>query len=360
MARHGAPHCEEQPLESGLGAPRGTGVVGHSDARTRAMLEEIDEGFFALDWEYRYLHANQVALRIAQKPLEELLGHTPWELYPQLQGSPLAEHYRAAMELGVPSVLEHRSVITGDWLEVRIYPTPAGVSAYYRLVNEQKRREVERESLLADQRRQAQLSEALNAINSAVGALLESSDALRDVLRLAGEALGCRAGNVAVRDAGRWTTTQVWNMSRDDVDRLGDGEPPCADLALAEQRPIAVEDYANDPLGNAETAERFDVGAMLAIPLTVGGEGFGCLLFTCGGAARTSSARSRPTSPARREPSSRTPSKTRGTTMPRSRLRGRPDGSSRRPASCWRRAAPSPSRWPWPRFSTGLPGSCWR
>ena len=281
MVRRGAPRCEPQPLESGLGVPRAGDVVGHSDARTRAMLEEIDEGFFALDWEYRYLHANQAAQQIAQKPLEELLGHTPWELFPQLQGSPLAEHYRAAMELGVPSVFEHRSMVTGDWLEVRIYPTPAGVSAYYRQINEHKRRESELEKLIGEQRRHAQLSEALNAINAAVSAHLESSDVLQDVLRLAGEAFGCDAANVAVRDAGQWTPTQVWNMPSGFVDRRFRGEEmPYAELALVELRPVALEDYRHDPLGNAEIAERFDVGATLAIPLTVGAGGFGCLFFT--------------------------------------------------------------------------------
>ena len=75
------------------------------DLRLRALLEEIDEGFFALDWECRYLHANAIGGgHHAGKPLEELLGHTPWELFPALQGGPLQEHYRQAMELGRPSV----------------------------------------------------------------------------------------------------------------------------------------------------------------------------------------------------------------------------------------------------------------
>ena len=55
-------------------------------------------------------------------------------------------------------------------------------------------------------------SEALNAINGAVGARPESTDILQDVLRLAGEALGCDAGNVAVKDGDGWTPTHVWNM----------------------------------------------------------------------------------------------------------------------------------------------------
>ena len=38
----------------------------HRDARVRAMLEEIDEAFLALDWEYRYVHVNEAMLRFTQ------------------------------------------------------------------------------------------------------------------------------------------------------------------------------------------------------------------------------------------------------------------------------------------------------
>jgi PAS domain S-box-containing protein len=286
MARRAVPRCEPAPLESGLGAPRTAEGAGQSDARTRAMLEEIGEAFFALDWEYRYLHANRAALRLANKSLDELLGRTPWELFPQLQDSLLAARYRAAMELGEPSVLEHRSVLTGDWLEVRIYPTPAGVSAYFREIIDRKRREDEREILIAEQHRHAQFNEALNAINSAVGAHRDSSAVLQDVLGLAGEAFGCDAGSVAVRDHGQWTSTNVWNMPTDFIGRRFRSEDaPYADLALAERRPVPLEDCRHDPLGNPAPADQLDAGASLTIPLVVGGEGFGCLFFTYFGAS---------------------------------------------------------------------------
>jgi PAS domain S-box-containing protein len=138
MTRRAQPSCEPASLESGLDEPHTATRAGRREDRTRALLEEIDEGFVALDWEYRYVHVNEAMLRITQKSRGELLGHKPWELFPQLGGSPLEVHYRQAMELGRPSVLEHRAVVTGDWLEVRIYPTSVGVSAYYREISERK------------------------------------------------------------------------------------------------------------------------------------------------------------------------------------------------------------------------------
>jgi type I restriction enzyme M protein len=143
MTRRAQPRCEPASLESGLDEPHAGAGASQRLARTRAMLEEIDEGFVALDWEYRYVHVNEAMLRITQKSRDELLGHTSWELFPQLAGSPLEENYRQAMELGRPSVFEHRAVVSGNWLEVRIYPTSVGVSAYYREITERKRIEQE-------------------------------------------------------------------------------------------------------------------------------------------------------------------------------------------------------------------------
>jgi PAS domain S-box-containing protein len=142
-------------LDPALGHAAGT----RQRVRTQSFLEEIGEAFFALDWEYRYIHANRLGLRLTGKSLEHLRGHTPWELFPGLEDSPLQSAYREAMEVGRPAVLEHRSLVTGDWLEVRIYPTGVGVSAYYREINERKAAEEElrRYRLLAEQARDIML-----------------------------------------------------------------------------------------------------------------------------------------------------------------------------------------------------------
>ena len=137
MARQAASCAEPFPFDSALGDALDS--RGRRNPRTRAMLEEIDEGFVALDWEYRYAHVNEAMLRLIGKPRDEVIGQVIWELFPELKGTPVAEQYRAAMELGKPSVAEHRSVVSGDWLEVRVYPTPAGISIYFREINERKR-----------------------------------------------------------------------------------------------------------------------------------------------------------------------------------------------------------------------------
>ena len=42
------------------------------------------------------------------------------------------------MELGRPTAMEWRSPVIGGWIEVRIYPTLAGVTAYFHDIDERK------------------------------------------------------------------------------------------------------------------------------------------------------------------------------------------------------------------------------
>ena len=156
MVKRDMPRCEPAPLESGIGDLRAAGDLDYRDERLRAMLEEIDEAFVALDWEYRYVHANEAALRMAGKSLGELLGRRPWDLWPAYEDSPAAAAFRAAIELGRPSTIEQQSVVGGDWQETRVYPTSTGLSVYVREINERKQADREREELLETLRKSEQ------------------------------------------------------------------------------------------------------------------------------------------------------------------------------------------------------------
>jgi PAS domain S-box-containing protein len=118
----------------------------YEGSRRLALLEEIDEGFVALDWEYRQVYANTAACRLVGLPCEQLLGRTPFELWPTLARTAWGTAIREAMELGKPAIIEYETE-AGDWRELRIYPTSAGLSAYFRDITERKRKEREREEL---------------------------------------------------------------------------------------------------------------------------------------------------------------------------------------------------------------------
>ena len=123
--------------------------------RTRVMLDEIGEGFIAIDWDYRCIYVNRGACALFGRAEAEILGRTPGELWPEIAGGDLERAYRAAIELGRPAIVEHETD-AGEWLEVRVYPTTVGASVYYREISERKRIESERDALLDSFRRQSE------------------------------------------------------------------------------------------------------------------------------------------------------------------------------------------------------------
>jgi PAS domain S-box-containing protein len=126
MARWVAPRCAASPMESGLGEVRASDGPGQHETRLRAMLEEIDEAFVAVDWEYRCVHANGTALQLAGKPLDELLGRQPWELFPGLTGTALERAYRDAMELGRSATRDGRLVYCNAGHPASVVARPEG------------------------------------------------------------------------------------------------------------------------------------------------------------------------------------------------------------------------------------------
>jgi PAS domain S-box-containing protein len=123
------------------------GAEVHRDARQQALLEEIEEAFFALDWEYRYTFVNEAAERMWRKSREDHLGRTVSEVYPRTPPRVL-QALRESMELGRPALVEVQSVERGTWREYRSYPTSMGVVAYVRDIDERKRKELERDELV--------------------------------------------------------------------------------------------------------------------------------------------------------------------------------------------------------------------
>ena len=202
IARRAEPRCDPTPLDSVSGEPQRGDHSVHRDVRTGAMLEEIDEGFVALDWEYRYVHANQASVGITHRSLEELLGHTPWELFPEPQGAPLWEHFREAMELGIPSVSEYHAIPSGEWLEVRIYPTVSGVSAYFHNITERKRKEEDLERLIDREKLRARRTSILKDVAEAAAAMRESTDPVQRLVERCRTSLGASHVSVAVADEG--------------------------------------------------------------------------------------------------------------------------------------------------------------
>lgn len=127
--------------------------------RTIEILESISDAFYALDTEWRFSYINRRAEALWQRDRRELLGQNIWQAFPHAVGSESYQAQIQAMGEQRAITLETLSPLINSWIEVTIYPSPAGISVYFRDITARRRAEQERQQLLASEqeaRRQAE------------------------------------------------------------------------------------------------------------------------------------------------------------------------------------------------------------
>ncbi len=266
---------------SGLSGLRAPGNLDFCDVRPRALLDKIGEGFVALDWDYRYVHVNAEALLTAGKPLEEVIGQRPWELASEVAGSALERAYRDAMELGRPSIIEYRAAVRGNWAEIGIYPTPTGVSAYFREINERKRKESERDQYLAALRESEENYHAVVGLNGALAQVVRAihgsltfADVVQTALSEGAAVIGAETAAVTLHDdeAKRSRVAYTYNVPPDKLGILvSDADDRHGVEARRTGQTLAVSDTHDDSRVVVELMDAWDIKSVICAPLVVRG-----------------------------------------------------------------------------------------
>ena len=120
------------------------------EAELTDVLERVTDAFFALDpdWNFTYLNSRAAELILPDdRSVEDILGNTIWEEYPEAIGTAFEAEYRAAMERQEPTTFEEYYPPLDTWFEVHAYPSETGLSVHFRDVGD-------RRQMLADLRRE--------------------------------------------------------------------------------------------------------------------------------------------------------------------------------------------------------------
>jgi PAS domain S-box-containing protein len=108
---------------------------------TRQVLERITDGFFALDLDWRFTYVNEAAERLAGQNRDALLGTSLWEAFPDILETPIATFYQRTIADGVPASIEFYYPPLGLWIDAMAYPSPDGLSVFFRDVTASRRME---------------------------------------------------------------------------------------------------------------------------------------------------------------------------------------------------------------------------
>jgi len=103
----------------------------HHAAEVERILETIGEGFVSFDRQFRYVYVNAPAARMLGRSPEELIGQTPWDVFPAEATRESQRILEAAAVSGVPTQYEIHVPSWNRWFENRVYPSESGLSIFF-------------------------------------------------------------------------------------------------------------------------------------------------------------------------------------------------------------------------------------
>ncbi|MBU2920526.1 PAS domain S-box protein [Winogradskyella psychrotolerans] len=129
-------------------------------------LNNISDGFVALDTNWCYTYVNKKAADLLGKSKDDLLGKHIWDIFPEGKGLSFYKAYHEAIETQKTIYFEDYYEPLDKWFENRIYPSKKGVTIYFTDITEIKK---------------------ADANNVMLGSLIETSDEFIGLATLEGK-----------------------------------------------------------------------------------------------------------------------------------------------------------------------------
>jgi two-component system cell cycle sensor histidine kinase/response regulator CckA len=104
-----------------------------------ALIDALPDATFVVDREWRFVHLNRRALKVATVPLEQLVGRSLWETFPVLLGTAFEALYRDTVVDGVPREAELFVERSNVWYRTSVAPFAGGLLVQYRDVTSRHR-----------------------------------------------------------------------------------------------------------------------------------------------------------------------------------------------------------------------------
>jgi PAS domain S-box-containing protein len=245
--------------------------VERSREQMRAALDSVTDAFFIFDTDWRFVYVNPRGAAMAQGSPEELVGQRLWELFPDLIGTDVERNYLRCMHERVHVHFGFRYEPFGLTLEIDLYPSSDGATAYIRDVTNRARAQDE---LLARE-------EQLNAL---VGIQQEIATADVDLLGVK-QLVANRA-----LDLTRATGAIVWSVNGGDLisDAVSGSAHDVPEMrlkmraslvgkAVSDQEMLRCTDVLTDDRVDRAAADVLGIRSMIAVPIIHDGIGVGVL-----------------------------------------------------------------------------------
>ena len=110
-------------------------------------LNNISDGFIALDTNWCYTYVNKKAAGLLGKSIEDLIGKHIWTEFPEGEGLSFYKAYHEAVETQKTIYFEDYYEPLDKWFENRIYPSKEGLTIYFTDITEIKKADTDNQML---------------------------------------------------------------------------------------------------------------------------------------------------------------------------------------------------------------------
>ncbi|MCW3119632.1 MAG: domain S-box-containing protein, partial [Chitinophagaceae bacterium] len=117
--------------------------LSQSEEKYRTIMERLSDGFAAFDKNWRFTYVNKAAGGIINRKPAELIGKNIWTEFPESINRPFYSAFYRAMEEQRYIHLEEYYPPLDIWLDNHIYPSPDGLSVFFRDITQSKKSEKE-------------------------------------------------------------------------------------------------------------------------------------------------------------------------------------------------------------------------
>jgi|GEM_PF-798127 len=105
------------------------------------ILESIADAFFAVNKNWIVTYWNKEAEKLLHTPKNKILGHHLWQVFSDSIDSESYKKYHQAIETNQTINFEDYYLSLDKWYEITAYPSPDGLSVYFKDITERKKSE---------------------------------------------------------------------------------------------------------------------------------------------------------------------------------------------------------------------------
>ncbi len=113
----------------------------HQEFDLITIIERVSDAFVALDKDWKYTYVNKKAGELFGRDAMSLIGKHIWTEFPEGIGQPFYKAYYKAMETQEYTYMQEYYPPYDLWFENHIYPSPNGLSIYFREITTRKKAE---------------------------------------------------------------------------------------------------------------------------------------------------------------------------------------------------------------------------